>query len=161
MRSLKHVVFGVLLVFMFACANQGSGKVAPDFAVTDLSGNSVKLSDFRGKTVLVNFWTTWCPYCVEEMPSIQQLSQDYPDLVILAISNEEISTLVDFQKREGLTFPILRDSGAASFDAYEVTGIPRTFVIGPDGKILRRESGSVDWQSDAMRNVAASLFGKR
>jgi len=116
------------------------GNLAPDFQLNNLDGQPVSLSDFRGKPVLVNFWTSWCPPCRSEMPFIHDTFTDKKwvdeGLVVLAIDiGESLSTVRDFVKYYGLTFPVLLDVTRDVFLEYYVRGIPTTFFIDREGII--------------------------
>jgi peroxiredoxin len=109
-----------------------------DFTLNDLDGKSWKLSDLKGKVVLVNFWATWCPPCNRELPDLEALYNQYEHegLVVLAISDEEGARVQPFIKKQKLTYPILLDPGRKVNDLYEVEGIPKTFIYDRDGKIV-------------------------
>jgi len=130
------------------------GARAPDFTLTNLQGEQVKLSQFRGQVVLVNFWATWCPPCREEMPSMESLHRRFKDqgLVLLALNVDEdgAPAVNDFLKGKDYTFPILLDTGAEVQDLYRVFRFPETFVIDRNGNIVDRVIGGRDWMSDVM-----------
>jgi len=108
------------------------GFTAPDFSLPDLQGNVITLSQFRGRPVLVNFWTTWCPYCVEEMNALEKTYRRYVDqgLVILAVNvQEKAETVAPFAHDQDLTFPILLDSDASTARTYFTIAIPTSFFI--------------------------------
>ncbi len=116
------------------------GNLAPDFQLNNLDGQSVSLGDFRGKPVLVNFWTSWCPPCRSEMPFIQDIFTDkkWADagLVVLAIDiSESPSTVREFVKKYGLTFPVLLDIARDVSLEYYVRAVPTTFLIDREGII--------------------------
>ena len=116
------------------------GKLAPDFQLINLDGQSVSLGDFRGKPVLINFWASWCPPCRFEMPFIQEIYEDkeWSDkgLVILAINmGESPSTAKNFMQRYSLSFPVLLDISQDVSLQYNVPPIPKTFLIDKDGII--------------------------
>ena len=116
------------------------GNLAPDFQLDNLDGQHVSLNDFRGKPLLVNFWTSWCPPCRSEMPFIQDTFTDkkWADagLVVLAIDiGESPSTVREFVKNYGLTFPVLLDVARDVSLEYYVRGIPTTFFIDREGII--------------------------
>ena len=125
---------------------------APGFTLKNMQGNSVKLSDYRGQVVLLNFWATWCGPCREEMPSMEKLWQTYREqgLVILAVSTDNggESRIKNFARRLKLTFPILLDPDSLASDLYQVSGVPVSFLIDRQGRITARILGSKDWASE-------------
>lgn len=141
-----------------------AGAEAPDFTAVDLSGAPVSLSDYRGRVVLVNIWATWCPPCLEEMPSMQRLYEQLQetDFEILAVSVDARAGELDaagrpggdlatFAAEMGLTFPILHDPDGRIQRIYQTTGVPETFLVGRDGVIYKKVAGGTNW--DAPVNV--------
>lgn len=116
------------------------GNIAPDFELTTMDGETVRLSDYRGQRVFINFWATWCPPCRAEMPDMQQLyeEQEVP-VEILAVNltptepNEE--SIVDFVADFGLTFPILMDINSEVAEKYKVRAYPTSYMIDSEGRI--------------------------
>ncbi|HEX9900201.1 MAG TPA: TlpA disulfide reductase family protein [Candidatus Methylomirabilis sp.] len=135
---------------------------APEFALADLMGSRVRLSDHRGHVVLVNFWATWCPPCRAEMPSMEKLYQAYRDrgLVILAISGDRAGTQVveSFVEELGLTFLIVLDPAGEVFAQYGVRGLPTSYLLDRRGRIVSAEAGARDWNSKAARQVVEALL---
>ena len=129
----------------------GKGVPAPNFALPDLTGKTVSLADYRGKVVLLNIWATWCPPCVEEMPSMEKLYQEMKGepFEILAVSLDESGTKVvaPFMKKHKLSFPTLIDSAGIMKDLYQTTGIPESLIITKDGVILEKIIGPRNWAS--------------
>ncbi|MEN6408506.1 MAG: TlpA disulfide reductase family protein [Anaerolineaceae bacterium] len=117
---------------------------APDFALQNLEGETVRLSDYRGKAVVLNFWATWCDACVTEMPMLEEIAKKYPDqLVILALNRDEArSDVIAFRDDAGLTFPILLDAGGKVFDLYHGMGLPTSVFIDSDGMIRAVQIGA-------------------
>jgi peroxiredoxin len=115
------------------------GAIAPDFSLVTLDGNSVRLSDFHGKPVILNFWATWCPPCREEMPALEEIWQQYGagDVVVLGVDQGESTAIVERFIREKVdtTFPILLDSDHAIGNSYFVRSLPTTFFIDRKGFI--------------------------
>jgi len=129
---------------------------AKPFALPTLEGKTVRLADFRGKVVFLNFWATWCPACREEMPSMERLHREFKDrgLVVLAVDLEESGDAVaKFMKEFGLTFPALLDRDGRVRDSYAVRFIPTTYLVGKDGELLGRVIGPKDWASDPARRL--------
>ncbi|PGT79576.1 thiol-disulfide oxidoreductase ResA [Bacillus sp. AFS040349] len=117
------------------------GDIAPDFQLQTLDGETVRLSDYKGQGVFLNFWATYCPPCKEEMPYMQNQYEEFKDkgVTILAIDvGEPKLTVEKFVKRHGLTFPILLDQNEDVLDSYGVGPIPVTFLIDKDGKVVDR-----------------------
>ncbi len=120
-----------------------SGEPAPDFVLNDISGNPVRLSDFRGKFVVLEFWATWCPPCKLAIADLNELQakQMEEEFVLLSISTDwEISTVESFMEDYYITYPVLFDDKGVSniFGAYQ---LPTTVVIGKDGRVLKRHLG--------------------
>jgi peroxiredoxin len=119
-------------------ASPVAGRPAPDFTLQSVDGQTIKLADFRGKVVILNFWATWCPPCRAEMPALEEVYQARRDegLVVLAIDqNEAPDSVKSFQAELGLTFPLLLDPGYTVSDQYRINLLPSTFFIGRDGVI--------------------------
>jgi peroxiredoxin len=123
---------------MSKLADDDRSREHADFALTDLEGKSWSLQALHGKVVLVNFWATWCPPCRKEMPDLDKLYQEFTDqgLLILAISDEEISKVQPFIAEHHYTYPILLDPGSKVHKLFVVEGIPKSFVYGRDGKLV-------------------------
>lgn len=121
------------------------GTVAPDFNVEMFDGSHIRLSELRGKVVLVNFWATWCPPCREELTRVQAEIIDRfagEDFVFLPIARgEEHDTVAAFRKRMGYTFPMGLDPDQRIFRRYANNYIPRNFLIDRDGKIILASIG--------------------
>jgi peroxiredoxin len=123
------------------------GAIAPDFALINFKGDSVSLSQFRGRPVVINFWATWCMPCRKEMPAFQRAFEAYQEdgLIILAVNFEEESNLVrPFVEEFGLTYEILYDTNAKVSQTYQVTGLPRTIFVDRQGVIQHIRIGEVE-----------------
>ncbi len=126
------------------------GMPAPDFELPNLGDDTVRLSDFRGKVVFLNFWATWCKPCREEMPSMEVLHQSLQKdgLVVLAVSIDRVTTKQDippFVKSLNLTFPILVDSWGQTDKRYKLMGVPETYIIDQEGVLQEKIIGPRDW----------------
>jgi peroxiredoxin len=143
----------------FQSVNQAPVRVglpAPDFTFPGLDGKKVSLFDYRGKVVFVNIWATWCPPCVEEMPSMQKLYQKLKgeNFEILAVSIDAQGTRVvaPFMQKYKLTFPALMDSMGTIKRIYKTTGVPESYIIDKDGILAKKVIGPLDWsQPDILR----------
>ena len=127
-------------------------KIAPmaDDDLMDMKGNSVKLSDFKGKIVFLNFWTTWCPDCVYEMPDIERLHKKLgsKDLMIIALDLKESKQKVEkFILKHDLSFKILLDKKGDMGRAFGIRSIPTTFILGRDGGLMGKAMGARNWDS--------------
>lgn len=121
------------------------GSTAPNFTLQDTRGRSVSLADYHGKTVLLNFWATWCPPCRSEMPAIDAVARSHPNVVVLAVDLQEGPLPVqDFVQTLGLSFSPLLDTSGAVTALYHVDSLPSSFVIGPDGTIRAIHVGAMD-----------------
>jgi peroxiredoxin len=135
------------------------GKPAPDFTLTDLAGNEHKLSDYRGKDIMIIFWATWCPPCKIEVPDLIELRKttDQENLAMLAISDEDPALVKKFVADQKLNYTVLLDKGnmPAPFGVqriYTTTGIPGSFFIDPQGKIKLATAGLL-----SLREIKAIL----
>lgn len=137
-------------------------KAAKSFTAPSPDGNSIRLADYRGKVVFLNFWATWCVPCREEMPSMEQLYRRYKErgLVVLAISvdAEGAKAVVPFVKELKLTFPIGLDPKMALAQQYGVLGIPSSFLVDRKGRLVALALGPRDWDSVTARAVIESLL---
>lgn len=130
-----------------------------DFALPDLNGRQVRLSDFKGKVVLLDFWTTWCPECRIEMPSLEKLHQRFKDrdFALLAVDLRESQTLVrEFFRKLSLSFTALLDSNGQVGRSFGIRSIPTAFIINRDGALIGKAIGSRNWEGD----TATALFDR-
>lgn len=130
----------LVLVTLLILVGCGGGKTAPDMVFEPLEqpGKKVALESFRGKVVLIDFWATWCAPCIESMPFIQELFEEYgpKGLQIIAITNESREVVKRFKLGGRFTYPIYIDPDSSAMEAFKVDGIPRTILIDEGGKIL-------------------------
>ena len=114
---------------------------APDFTLTTLTGESIQLKDLRGKWVFLNFWATWCPPCVEEMPELQKLHDggygtDPSQIVVLAVDKAEDKAQIEkFMTDNKLSLPVAMDSDSTVAGQYVVVNLPITYIIDPQGVV--------------------------
>ncbi|GLB60794.1 peroxiredoxin family protein [Cytobacillus sp. NCCP-133] len=117
----------------------GIGLKAPDFELKNLEGETVKLSDYKGKKIMLNFWATWCPPCKAEMPDIQKFYTEKGNkIVILAVNIDPQYDVEGFAKEMRVNFPILLDEDEKAVKAYQILTIPTTFFIDEQGIIRNK-----------------------
>ncbi len=153
-KMMKTAVLLVLMLILVqlcasaAFAEASVGEVCPDFSLTTLSGETFRLSDYRGKVVFINIWATWCPPCVSEMPDIQRLKETYSDLVVLGVSVDDNASIAQsFAKKNGYTYTMAMDD-----KYYTVTGrifpsnyIPNSIFVDPNGVVTYQDFGSMSY----------------
>ncbi len=122
------------------------GYLAPDFLFEDLEGHWVRLSDFRGKPVLLNFWATWCPPCRKEIPDLQKFHEQYGDKIVLLGINwgEDIEEVRRFLERYGATYTNLMDKDGKFFVLYQLTGLPTSYWVDEQGIIRGMWLGAME-----------------
>jgi len=114
-------------------------KKAPDFVLSNTDGKQIKLSDFKGKVVILNFWATWCPPCREEIPSFVELQKEYKDdLAILGVSLDTgtKNEVIPFMKKYKMNYPVLFGTVEVVRDYGDIQSIPTTFIIDQEGNIV-------------------------
>ena len=144
------VTFGIVWLQSAKYEPLTVGKEGPDFSLPNLDETTVRLSDYRGKVVFLNFWATWCKPCREEMPSMEVLYRNFErdGLVVLAISIDRVTTKKDippFIKSLNLTFPVLVDSWGQTDKRYKLMGVPETYIIDQQGILREKIIGPRDW----------------
>ena len=141
----------------------GSGEPAPPLALRDLAGQEIRLESFRGRTVIVNFWATWCAPCVAEMPSLARLHAKVAPagVEVLAVNLQENAARIrPFVQRLGLDFPIVRDHDGAVTKAWGARVFPTTFVVGPDQRIALVAIGDINWDAPSVEARILAIAGK-
>ena len=145
------VLIGSLTLLLAGCYSgthpPGIGKPAPNFTVKD-ADRTVTLSDFRGKVVVLNFWATWCPPCVDETPSLVELQQRLKNkgVVVLGVSwDEDPDAYYKFLKDHNIDFLTVRDPAQNSSRLYGTVKIPETYIIDRKGIVRRKFISDVDW----------------
>ena len=126
--------------------------------LNDENNTVFNFEEAKGKVVLINFWATWCPPCIAEMPSMQNLYNDYKDkIVFLFITNDWFSEVNPFLTKHNYTFKVYRPiNGYPEF--FDITTIPRTFLIDKQGNIIIDENGAANWNSNSIRNTIDDLL---
>lgn len=151
-------VFFLVLVVMYGILTRRIDNVAgapqvgltlADFTLSDLQGHTVRLSDLRGQVVFINVWATWCPPCVEEMPTIQKLYDRLHarGLHVLAVSIDALGKQVvaPFMQTRQLSFPVLLDTQGMIERLYRTGGVPESFIVDKRGQLVEKVVGPRDW----------------
>jgi len=136
-----------------------AGESAPDFSLTTDNGRTVSLNNFGGKVLLLNFWASWCPPCVEETPSLSELAREFgpKGLVVLAVSvDDKPSAYRAFLDRFRPDFLTVRDLKV--HEEYGTFIYPESYIIGSDGRVLRKVAEGADWMNPQMTQYIASLL---
>jgi len=124
------------------------------------ASHSLNFNTTKGKVVLINFWATWCPPCIAEMPSLQALYDDYSDKVqFLFVTNEDFKTVDTFKKKKDFNFEVYNPVSTIP-QSLQTSSIPRTFIINKKGEIVVDESGAVDWNSTTVRGQLDQLLSE-
>ncbi|MBQ4630750.1 MAG: TlpA family protein disulfide reductase [Clostridia bacterium] len=132
---------------------KGKYEPAPDFTVYDADGNTVKLSDFKGTPVVVNFWASWCGPCKSEMPDFESAYQKYGNEICFLIVNmtdgsrETVENASAYINEKGYTFPVFFDSDMSAAYAYTVSSIPASYFIDKDGNLVAGARGAVNFET--------------
>jgi peroxiredoxin len=140
------------------------GLPAPDFMFPGLDGKMVRLSDYPGHVVLVNVWATWCPPCVDEMPSMERLYREFKGekFEILAVSIDALGEKVvaPFMKKYNLSFPALMDPDGTIKTLYHTTGVPESFIVDQEGILIKQIIGPRDWAKPEIIGFFRNLLQK-
>jgi peroxiredoxin len=156
MESDQHATAEVLELVAL-----GRGKAAPPFDLKDLSGKPIHLDDYRGRITLVNFWATWCPPCVEEIPSMNQLARRYDEREFSVVSidfREPEQDIREFAKEVPVEFPVLLDSDGRVSWAWKVFSFPSSFIVDRSGRIRYSANRAIDWNTPTVWAVIDTLL---
>jgi peroxiredoxin len=153
MKKLFFLTVVICLpLFLFACGQEAAtlkiGDPVPNFSLVDRQGKTWVLYELKGQVLFINFWATWCPPCLKELPSMQKLYTTLPadKFKMLAILNKDKTTLADFvANQKGITIPILDDSQNIAGSSYFLTGLPETFIVNKEGTLVEKFIGSAKW----------------
>lgn len=140
----------------------GKGMKAPDFSLETPEGRRLGLGDFRGKVVFLNFWATWCPSCIQEMPTMEVLHRKFANrgLAIVAVSyRDSPEEARRFTARHGLSFTVLLDRDGEVLQRYGAWGLPTTFLVDRDGFLLGKAAGYREWDGEEATALFERLLG--
>ena len=136
---------------------------APDFVLPDMQNKDHQLSDYLGKPVIITFWATWCPPCIKELPSFNRAWAKLKDedIVLLGVNvNEDIETIESFKLEYPIDFTILRDENAEQIENWKMTGLPTTFIVDAEGRVVYQAIGEREWDNDIIINKVRALKRK-
>jgi cytochrome c biogenesis protein CcmG/thiol:disulfide interchange protein DsbE len=137
------------------------GDTAPDFSITADNGRAITPTSFGGKLLVLNFWATWCPPCIEELPSLNQFQRRFANsgVVVLGISiDKDEKAYRDFLTRARVSFLTARDPDNKINAEYGTLKVPETYIIDSSGKVLRKIISNTDWMSERMIRDVESLL---
>ena len=153
-KLAKMLGISAVVFFSVSCKEESAqiGQPAPEIAAFDLQGNKASLSDWQGKTVLINFWSETCGACIAELRTLQQWAEKYPNqvqLIAMNIDGEKADTQAIVTKRQ-LTLPVFKDQMKITAERYQLVGTPTSFVIDPNGKVIYKFEGLIS-ENDLQR----------
>ena len=127
-------------------------------SMIDEKGNTIRLDQFKGQVIFLNFWATWCPPCVAEMPDLQELYDQYKNKVtFIFISNEKRSVIDNFMHKHKFNLPVYQLSGNEIPEVFYSKTIPATFVISQNGQIIVSRKGAAKWNSDSFTRILDAI----
>jgi peroxiredoxin len=180
--SIKKIVFLVVLVALIALFFAGlfvmerptgttgpraiaSGERAPEFLLKTINGGSVNLADLRGKVVMVHFWATWCPPCVEEIPTLDKLYRSLAgkDFMMLAVSEDEggAGAVASFLQQNRLNLPVLLDNNGDVARLYGTYKLPETYIVDRQGVVRYKAIGPRDWTDPSNIQILKNFIDAR
>ena len=138
------------------------GLNAPEFSLSDPSGKTFTLSELKGSVVFINFWATWCPPCIEEMPSIQNLYNGFKDKkefrMVTILFKDDYGKAMAYLKQNNYAIPVLIDGNGKAAKAYGVTGVPETYIVDKQGVLRQKVIGPADWNSTEADSLISNLL---
>jgi len=166
-KLLRFTLITCMFLVIFACGQELAivkvGDPAPDFTLVDLAGKTWILSELKGQVVFINFWATWCPPCMKELPSMQKLYKTLPGdkFKMLAVLNNDKPAVANFvANQNGFTMPILDDSQRLTGSKYAITGLPETFIVDKQGIIREKVIGPAQWDSPGSVQMILNLINQ-
>jgi peroxiredoxin len=174
MRAAALGLFLLVALFCTAATWAGEGnqtltllperQQAPGFALKDINGETHRLADYRGRVVIVNFWATWCPPCREELPSMQRAWEQIRDegIAMLGVNvGENADTIFPFTAYYPVEFPLLMDLDSKVVEDWPVIGLPTTFVLDPEGRLVYRAIGGRRWDDPQLLEKVRGLKARQ
>ncbi len=138
--------------------------MAPEMSLMKLGGGKVRLSQYRGQWVFLNFWATWCPPCLQEMPDMETFYKKFKEknMVMLAVSQDKgnPANIASFIKEKGYTFDVFLDPQGSAASMFNVNSIPSTFIINPKGEVVSQANGAREWTDPVIINYFNDLMAE-
>jgi thiol-disulfide isomerase/thioredoxin len=166
-RSILTIAFAVLIVVVAAVwirslvpPESPSGSLAflsaaPELPIYDRSGKKIDLTREKGRLIIVHFWATWCPPCVEEIPALSRFWDRYrgrSDIALYSVSvDKDWKTIDDFSKKNPNDLPVYRDPNAKTAQRFGTTQYPETYIVNPNGRVIYRVQGGVEWTDGSVQ----------
>jgi len=166
-RAIQSLIVMLLAVFVYVIFDSFHERIvevgdsAPDFSITTDSGRTITAASFGGKLLVLNFWATWCPPCVEELPSLNEFANRFAKagVVVLGISVDSDEKLYrDFLAKARVSFLTARDPDRKISADYGTFKYPESYIIDGKGKVLRKIISNQDWMSDRVIKDLESLL---
>ena len=170
MRRSAHLLLPLILTAILAAPVLAEDKddltpmpdkpMAPEFDLKDNQNKPQRLADYRGKPVILNFWATWCPPCREEMPSMQRAHQALSGegIAVIAVNvGDDAETIGDFLAEVPVDFPLPMDTESKVAQSYPLKGLPTTYVIDPEGRLVYAAEGEREWDDPKILDRVRSL----
>ena len=166
-RAIQSLIVMLLAVFVYVIFDSFHERIvevgdsAPDFSITADNGRTITTSNFGGKLLVLNFWATWCPPCIEELPSLNQFQRQFANsgVVVLGISvDKDEKVYRDFLAKARVSFLTARDPENKINAEYGTLKFPETYIIDAHGKVVRKIISNTDWMSERMLKDVESLL---
>jgi peroxiredoxin len=155
-KSIAPFALAAALLVLDSCNKDPGpivGQPAPEFTLPTLDGSSKNLADYRGQVVVLNFWATWCPPCIQEMPSLERLHEALANkgVAVIAVSvDERYSDIVEFVDTYRVTFDVLHDEGKKLSRKYQTFKYPETYILDRAGRLKSKVIGPRDWAAPSV-----------
>lgn len=167
--KLTHLISWIVCLFLFNTAHaveesltpMPDKKVAPGFELSDMDGEKRKLSDYKGKPVIINFWATWCPPCRAELPAMnrawEKIKKENIEMLAVNVGEDE-DTIFAFTGEYPIDFTVLLDETGEEIKKWPIRGLPTTFVLDKEGRIVYRAIGGREWDDEKLLNMVRKLL---